>query len=396
MKPDAKIVDVRAVRLTVPERAPAAAPAPAAARRPSWGGAEVANPMSRYPRLKRHRSLWYARWGPVGCKVTAEDGTWGLGLTTHGRPVAAVIDDHFAPHLVGEPCLATERCWDLMARMARQYGATGLAAYALSAVDLALWDLKGKLLGQPVYALLGGPAHDDLFCYATGNDTDWYVELGFAAAKLACPYGPADGARGLDANERLVAQAREVLGPDRELMLDCWMAFDVEYTVRLAERLRPYRLKWIEDYLLPEDLDGFAAVRQRLPWQTLAAGEHWQLPEAFAFAAGHRLVDLLQPDIQWCGGLTAAQKIVHAAEAAGLQTILHGGSNTPYGQHLTYASPSMPWIEVSGFKTAPGVPLTELGRLPGTPLPVNGRLRPSDAPGFGLEIEEAWLEPFFA
>ena len=246
-----------------------------------------------------------------------------------------------------------------------------------------------------MYALLGGPAHDDLFCYATGNDTDWYVELGFEAAKLACPYGPADGARGLEENERLVARAREVLGPDRELMLDCWMAFDVEYTVRLAERLRPYRLKWIEDYLLPEDLDGFAAVRQRLPWQALAAGEHWHLPEAFAFAINHRLVDLLQPDIQWCGGLTAAQKIVHAAEAAGLQTILHGGSNTPYGQHLTYASPSMPWIEVSGFGTAPGVPLSQLSRLPGTPVPERGRLRPSGAPGFGLEVSEGWLEPFF-
>src|SRR5262245_46600417 len=77
----------------------ASANAPAPARRPSWGAAEVANPLSRYPHLKRHRSRWYARWGPVGCKVTAADGTWGLGVTTHGRPVAAVIDDHFAPHL---------------------------------------------------------------------------------------------------------------------------------------------------------------------------------------------------------------------------------------------------------------------------------------------------------
>src|SRR5256885_1626188 len=78
------------------------------------------------------------------------------------------------------------------------------------------------------------------FCYATGNDVDWYQELGYRAFKLACPYGPADGLEGLARNEELVASAREQIGDGCELMLDCWMAFDVEYAVRLAERLRPY------------------------------------------------------------------------------------------------------------------------------------------------------------
>jgi L-rhamnonate dehydratase len=384
------IKSVEAVRLVVPAREVPAG------RRTGWAKeAEVANPMSKYPAVKRRRNMWMPKWGPVGCKVTAEDGTWGLGLTTYGRPVAAIVEDHFAPHLVGQSCFATERLWDTMVRMASPYGATGLASYAISAVDLALWDLKGKLLGQPVYELLGGPAHDDLFCYATGNDTDWHVELGFQATKLACPFGPADGTAGLDGNERLVAAARDLIGPDRDLMLDCWMAFDVEYTVRLAERLRPYRLKWIEDYLLPERLDGFGAVRSRLPWQTLATGEHWYLPEAFAFAAAHDLVDIFQPDIAWCGGITACQKIVHLAEAAGKQVILHGGGGTAYGQHFTYAMPSMPWAECY-IGSDPGVPLDKAGRLPGTPVPEKGRVRPSDAPGFGMELQEEWLQPFAA
>ena len=92
---------------------------------------------------------------------------------------------------------------------------------------------------QPVYALLGGPARDRTFTYATGNDTDWQLELGFKAVKLACPYGPADGLRGMDDNEALIAKTRELVGDQVQIMLDCYMAFDVKYTVALAERSAP-------------------------------------------------------------------------------------------------------------------------------------------------------------
>jgi L-rhamnonate dehydratase len=282
----------------------------------------------------------------------------------------------------------------MMFRLTKPYGSTGLASYAVSAVDLALWDLKGKLLGQPVYSLLGGPARERQFCYATGNDVDWYQELGYSAFKLACPHGPADGLDGLRRNEELVAAAREQIGAECELMLDCWMAFDVEYAVRLAERLRPYRLRWMEECLLSEDFDAHVALRERLPWQALSTGEHWYTPVPFAWAARHRVVDILQPDINWCGGISACLKIVHAADAAGLQVMLHAGGNTPYGQHFTYAMPSMEWLETF-VGSAPGVPLAETVRLPGQAVPENGWLVPSDAPGFGLEVEEEWLEPFF-
>ncbi len=333
-----KIAEIRAMRLTLPPRATTATP-----RRPSWAeDAEVANPMSRYPRVKRHRSLWLPPWENVWCQVTAEDGSWGLGMTAHGRAVAAVIDDHLAPQLVGEDCLAVERLADMMFRLTKPYGSTGLASYAVSAVDLALWDLRGKLLGQPVYRLLGGPQRERIFCYATGNDVDWYQELGFRAFKLACPYGPADGLDGLKRNEEFVARAREQIGDEAELMLDCWMAFDVDYTVRLAEALRPYRLKWLEEPLIPEDFDAHVELRERLPWQTLATGEHWYTHVPFGWALRHRVADILQPDIAWCGGLTTCQRIAAAADAAGVMVLLHGGGNTPFGQHFTYATPSSP------------------------------------------------------
>jgi L-rhamnonate dehydratase len=386
-----KIARVETMRLNLPPREPRSP-----ARRPSWVQTdEVANPMSKFPAYKRHRSSWLPRWESVWVKVTAEDGTFGLGQCSFGRPVAAIIEDHLGPHLVGKDALAIEHLWDMMFRLTKPYGTVGLASVAISGVDLALWDLAGKLLHRPVYELLGGPARERIFTYATGNDVDWYKELGFKAVKLACPYGPADGLWGLQENERFVARAREVVGDDVEIMLDCYMAFDVEYTVRLAERLRPYRLKWIEEYLIPEDLEGHVAVRQRLPWQTLATGEHMYTPWPFRYLIEHRAVDILQPDIFWVGGLTPCRHIAQMANDAGLLVILHGGAMNPFGQHLTCAMPNMPWGEFF-IGSAPGVPLEELGWLPGTQLPKESYVALGRGPGFGLEIDEAWLTPFFA
>lgn len=352
-----KIKDISVMRLNVPPHEIKTTP-----KRQSWAAdAEVANPMSRYPKVKRHRSMWLPSWEGAWCKVTAEDGAWGIGSLWPARPLLPVIE-HFASQMVGEDCLATEKMSDMMFRMTKGYGTTGLASYAISAVDLALWDLKGKLLGKPVYSLLGGPQKDRIYCYCTGNDVDWYQELGFTAFKLACPYGPADGLDGIRKNEEFVAKAREQIGDGSELMLDCWMAFDVEYTVRLAEVLRPYRLKWMEECLIPEDFDGHIVLRERLPWQTLATGEHWYTHFPFQWAIQNKVVDILQPDIGWCGGVTTCQKTASAADAAGVSVILHGGGNSVFGQHFSYAMSSVPWLECF-VGTPPGVPLEEGWRL---------------------------------
>lgn len=377
-----KIKAVRAVEIDLTPR-PTTPP-----RTPSRAGAiQMTRPAARYA-----GKLGYPNWKRAACVVTAEDGTWGFGVTVHGGPVARIINDHFAPALVGENCMATEKIWDMLVRMAAPYSGLGLTSYALSAVDVALWDLKGKLLQRPVYELLGGPQKERIFCYATGFDTEWYLELGFQATKIFTPYGPSDGLEGLHKNVELVAQTRERVGDKVELMLDCWMAMDEEYVVRLAEAVRPYRLKWIEDYVLPDNLDAYAAVRQRVPWQTLASGEHWYLPTTFSTVTNRRLVDILQPDILWSGGITGCVKICHLAEAAGLSVITHAGMNYPFGQHLAFAMPAIVWGERSESVSAPGVPLAEMTLLPGTPAIENGYVTPSDAPGFGLEITPEWLE----
>ena len=277
--------------------------------------------MAPYPRYADVRSSWTPSWPGVGVVVTADDGTQGLGISTLGRPLAALVDDYLGPRIVGEPALATERIYDMMLRLCSPFGATGIASYAVSAIDLALWDLKGKVLDRPVYELLGGPARDEIVCYATGPQHEWHMELGFTATKHPCRYGPSDGLDGLRGNVDDVAAVRDLVGPDVELMLDCWMSLDVEYAVRLIEELRPFKLKWIEEALRSEDMDSHAELRRRVPWQTLATGEHWYTPVPFQHAASRRLVDVLQPDVMWVGGITALMRICAIADAAGLAVI---------------------------------------------------------------------------
>ena len=387
-----KIKSIRAVSIDLSPNIKTAPRVPKL-QTPDW-----VSPMMGYGEFSK--ADWSAPWGRTACVVTAENGAWGLGITINSAPVNSIINDHFAPVLAGQNCMATEKIWDMMQRISTHYGNVGLASYAISAVDNALWDLKGKLLGVPVYELLGGPQKDKIFCYASNTDTsygvansiDWFLELGFKAVKLFVPHGPQEGIEGLNKNVELVARTRDQIGDDVELMLDAWMSLNTEYVVRLVEALKPYRLKWLEDYLPPYDTDSYIKVRQRVSSQTLATGEHWHTIHPFALAAGQGLVDIMQPDVAWVGGVTAVVRICHIAEAHGATVIGHGGMNYPYGQHLAYAMPAIAWGERSEGVSPPGVPLEETVALPGTPVIKDGYLTPSDAPGFGLEITTDWLE----
>ena len=362
-------------------------------------GGNFVSPMDRYNYDKNSKS-WTANWDRVACLVTAEDGTWGLGITLHSGPVCSIINDHFSQLLIGENPMATEKLWDMMRRASSPYGTAGITSYAISAVDNAIWDLKGKLIGKPVYELLGGPVKNDIFCYAsntllkykTSDYIDWFLELGFKAVKVFLRHGPDEGISGLNKNIEIVAKTREQIGPDIELAVDSWMSSNIEYAVRLSEGLKPFKIKWLEDYMLPEDMDSYSKIRQRIPGQILATGEHWYNIHPFSDAAGRGLVDILQPDVQWVGGITASVRICHIAEAHGLTVIGHGGMNYPYGQHLAYSMPVIPWGERSEGVSPPGVPLEEMVVLPGPSVIKNGKVRPSDAPGFGIEVTQQWLE----
>src|SRR4051794_24793990 len=387
-----KIKDIRAATVDL---APQPKTAPRVARQATAG---FASPMQRSPEFRR--ADWSPPWRRAAVVVTAEDGTFGVGFTNHSGPVREIVNGHFAPLLAGQDCEATEKLWDVMRRSTAPYGTAGLASYAISAVDIALWDLKGKLLGRPVYELLGGPQKESISCYASNTDLSygtpesvaWFLELGFEAVKVFLREGPEAGIAGIRRSEELGARTREQVGPDVELMVDAWISLDVETAVRLGEALRPYRIKWLEDYLLPDDLEGYARVRERLPGMTLASGEHWYGLPPFAAAAGRGLVDIMQPDLAWCGGISAGVRICHLAEAHGLSVIAHAGMNYPWGQHLSLAMPAIQLGERSGGVSPPGVPLQEMSVLPGTVVIREGRVRPSEAPGLGLEVTREWLE----
>lgn len=372
-------------------------------RRPSWHQTfRQASPADRFD-SPLHRQ---EPGGLVWVKAVAEDGTWGLGSTDTGHVAAILIKECLAPLIVGQEVGALALCNDRMWRGTLSFGNEGLTARAVAGVDLALWDLWGKVLDQPVYRLAGGPCRQSMEVYLTGNDVDWGLELGFSKFKLARPYGVYDGWQGIEGTTELIARTRQQIGPHADLMLDCWMAYDVDYTVQMCEALRPYRMRWMEEMLMPQDWAGLRSLRRRLPWQTMASGEHWTTRWPGAQAIEERLVDLVQADLHWIGGFTEAMRLAQLADAAEIPMCLHTGANDLYGQHWTAAMPNTPLIEFIQF-SPPGVPFeechlaaaSEQGRRscyrtpPGTPMPVAGKLGLPPGPGFGLEVPEAWLKP---
>ena len=353
-----------------------------------------ARPINKYPEFSKingftpsnffHQNQWV--------QIIAEDGTWGLGKTSSNQSILHLINKYFAPLLEGRDCMAMEFLNDLMWRSAQHFGTAGLSTLAQSAIDIALWDLKGKLLKQPVYKLIGGPCRDKILLYATSDDFDWSKELGFKHFKISNPIHYDQGINGLNIMEEKVAAAREIIGYNSELMYNPVMSFNVEFAIRMAQCLRPYKLRWLEEPLIPTDLEGHIELRKAINWVPLATGEDHHGRHSFRQLIENRCVDVLQPDIELCGGLSETIKIYTMAEAAGLITVPHTSAGTPWGQHFGIAMPESPIAEF-WLGSDPGIPLEEVCPIPGMPMPQNGYVVPSDAPGFGMEIKKEWIHP---
>lgn len=376
-----KITKIEALRLNLPPLKNPSKP-----KRPGVDGGPP-HPIHIYPEFKRTRNSGIpGELGPeMWVRVTADSGDWGLGHSHWGDLAAPVIRHVYAKLLEGRDPFAIEFLNDLMWRGSLRFGAHGIPSAAMAAIDMALWDLKGKVLKQPVYSLLGGPCRDHLDYYATTTDYEWAKELGFKNFKIQNLAHYTDGTAGINRVVEEVHQAREAVGPDADLMINPVMSFNVEYAARLMERLKPFNLRWFEEPLAPWNIEGLVELKRAVPTMPLATGETHRGRHVFREMIERRCVDLVQPDMRWTGGLTECVKIYTIAEAAGVATIIHGGGMMAPGQHFGLAFPEHPLAEWVIFP-APGIPLEEAVRTPGVPIPKNGRVVPSNAPGFGFEI----------
>ncbi|MGW3956505.1 L-rhamnonate dehydratase [Streptomyces sp. NPDC004752] len=381
-----RIVAVRAHLVTRPPQQHEA-DAPDSQTLRNWRRGKVASPMTVYPEFRDDRgaSIGPAADQTVVVEVESASGHVGVAATAGGLAAAAVIELHLAYLVEGEFPMAHERLWDRMFHSTLRYGRKGLVLHAISAVDLALWDLHGQITGLPVYELLGGPVRDAVPLYATGPRADTARKLGFRAAKLPLTWAPCEGEEGFRANVAAAEEARELVGPDFPLMYDCWMSLDVDYAARLAHAVAPLGFAWLEEPLPPDDYDGLRRLRARMP-QTMAltTGEHEYT------AAGFRLlceagVDVIQPDPAWCGGLTELRRIAAVARTTSTRLIPHTGGL--YSAHFAMAHREVDMAEFAIMEGECDTAHRQHGDFIGEVLPVDGQIIPGEGPGFGLTID---------
>ena len=381
-----KITSVRLVNTRPKRPVPAYTPAATAW---STNGVEVASPMSIYPQYKAMRSLFFPDPGKVPgftVEITTDKGLKGYG--SGGPGGGPIVEDHLRKLILGKDPFDIERNWDIMWRSTISYGRTGVTMNAISGVDIALWDLVGKALATPVYKLIGGETKERIPSYCTGNDLEQHVEFGFKRVKIAIPKGPADGREGMKVNEALVKHTRELVGPEGDIMLDCWMSWTERYAIEMAEMLTPYRTYWMEECLPPYDYAGFGRLRESIKTTRIVTGEHEYGRYGFRNLLEHRSAEIWQPDIHWCGGLTELRHVANLAAAYDIPVIPHVGG-TQDCVHFIMATTNSPWAEL--FMPPPGGPKEVYRRWEEdnqiTRGPEGIYTRPSEEPGFGWDFE---------
>jgi L-rhamnonate dehydratase len=324
------------------------------------------------------------------------------GVTGRAGPmpesVASIIAHKLRPILLGDDPVATEKLWDKMHRLL-VHGRQGEAMMAISAIDCALWDLKGQWLGQPVYRLIGGPTRSSMPAYASmlgfavldfGRVREralQFREAGYRAQKWFFRHGPMSGPEGVRQNVALVRTVREAVGEDCDIMFDCWQAMDATYAIDLAERIAEYRPRWLEECVMPDRIDSYPRIKQRtnIP---LAGAEHEYTRWGFKRFIDADALDVLQPDPYWCGGLSETLKIAAYATAHDLITIPHGHSTTA-GLHFSLAqSPIHTPLQEYLIKWNDIHQHFLLHKL----KPERGELMPLDLPGMGMELDRARIE----
>jgi D-arabinonate dehydratase len=326
-------------------------------------------------------------------KVRAKEGPEGLGFALGydgSRAMLALIDEIFRPLLEGADAFATEHLWAEMYRQSIQAGRRGAALRAISAIDIALWDLRGKAAGLPVMELLG-VHRKKMRCYATGGyyragqsveelvrEVQETAALGFSAVKLKV------GALSAAEDARRVGAVRRALGDDFDILLDAnggWKS--APEAIAAMERLEEFRPYWIEEPVRADNLTAMARIAEAIR-TPVATGELEATRWAFAQLAERRAAAILQPDATVCGGVSEWLKIAHMAAAFDIPVAPH--YHWDIHTQLCAAIPNAIFIEY--FPAKSGVKMFDA--LLKEPMKVaDGWIEPRTAPGFGIELDEA-------
>ncbi|MGA8441106.1 MAG: L-rhamnonate dehydratase [Candidatus Sulfotelmatobacter sp.] len=336
-------------------------------------------------------------------EVFTNDGLVGLGNAALAPQVTKqVIDLYLKPLLVGQDPWDIELLWQHMYRKTMAFGRKGIGMVAISAVDIALWDILGKSAKQPVYRLLGGRTKTRIPVYASRlysvelseleREAKSYKDAGYQAMKLRFGWGPADGARGIERNLELVRTVRDSVGDGIDIMADAYMGWTLDYAKRMLPLLEPFRLRWLEEPVIPDDVRGYVELKSygRIP---IAGGEHEFTLFGFRDLLEARALDYIQFDTNRVGGITQARKIAALAEAHSVPVIPHAGQMHNY--HIVMASLNSPMAEYFPIVDV------EVGNelfwyiFQGEPKAQNGSIDLDDnAPGLGLTIHEGALDRF--
>jgi D-galactarolactone cycloisomerase len=351
---------------------------------------------------------WYdERWALI-VEVISDEGLSGFGEVYGPARMNAPLVSIYGELLVGRDAFATEAIWEDLYSRFRDHGQKGLAIQALSGIDIALWDLKGRALGLPVHVLLGGPIRTEVNAYATGlyrrdrddheaylrDEAAGYVADGFSAVKLKVGFG-------FDHDVRITRVVRAEIGDAADLMVDANHAYDAIGAIAYGRAVADLRIGWFEEPVPPEDLDGYAAVSAALP-MPIAGGECEFTRFGFRELFRRRLVHVAQPDTCAAGGLSECKKIADMAAAFGIRYVPHcWGTGIAQAAALQLLS-VLPHAPLGLFPTEP---LLEMDR---TEHPIRdailqnpiqhrrGVVAVQHGPGLGIEIDRKALARFAA
>jgi len=335
---------------------------------------------------------------------------WGEAFNQGLEPPqisAAAIEHAFAPLLLGQDPTNTEVLWHKMYHQSRDYGRKGSVMAAISGIDMALWDITGQALGKPIYALLGGAFRTNVQPYATGfyrisgqgeaarlaDEARQHLANGFSAMKIKLGYGINDDI------EVMQAIGDALAGESVELMVDTNHGYGYTDALRLGKALEPFNLRWYEEPVAPEDLAGYARLRQQLS-MPIAGGENEHSLYGYRALLGQGCIDIAQPDIGSCGGITGARHIWTLAQA-------HGVSVNPHVWGSAIA-------QMASLQVIAALPVTHHALFPAEPIleydqsehpfrqelmtesieMENGRVIIPDRPGLGVTVNRELIARF--